>query len=251
MEFALCYPAPRTITHLPPELLHQIFLHLPTRALRRAVLVCRLWREVGRAPGLWAWGVVRVNANNMAALPSLLARDRLRDVRELRVEHCHIVTVELLDAVVRHRGLRKVVFTGVGMSSVAPGQLARALEGLQQVDFVDTFLDGQQIEAVLGAISGQTRMDIRNTDLSSQVDNIRELFNRICEQIGFDRSRLGILLVGTKYQIFTGVMALLGVTGYIMLLGKYHATCEHIYTPDTKLFPIHTFKVENLFGCGL
>ena len=128
LEFPL-YPATRTTSCLPPELLHQIFLHLPTGALRRAVLVCRLWREVGRAPGLWTWGVVRVNANNMGALPSLLARDRLRDVRELRVEHCHIVTVELLDAVVRHRGLRKVVFTGVGMSSVAPRQLARALEG--------------------------------------------------------------------------------------------------------------------------
>ena len=208
MEFGLCCPAPRTITHLPPELLHRIFLHLTIRALRRAVLVCRLWREVGRAPGLWTWGVVKVNANNLAALPSLLARDRLWDVRELRVEHCHIVTVELLDAVVRHRGLRKVVFTGVGMSSVAPGQLARALEGLEEVDIVDTFLDGQQIEAVLGAISGQTRLDIRNTDLSSQVDNIQELLNRICEQISLDWSRLQQLLACTKYEIFTRVMCL-------------------------------------------
>ena len=86
VEFTLC-PATRTTTRLPPELLHRIFLHLPTRALRSAVLVCRLWREVGRAPVLWTWGVVRLNANNMAALPSLLARDRLRHVRELRVEH--------------------------------------------------------------------------------------------------------------------------------------------------------------------
>ena len=215
MEFPLCCPAPCTITHLPPELLHRIFLHLPTRALKRAVLVCHLWREVGRASGLWTWGVVKVNANNITALPTLLARDRLRHVRELRIEHCHIVTEELLDAVVRHRGLRKVVFTGVGMSSVAPGHLARALEGLQQVDIVDTFLDGQQIEAVLGAISGQTRLDIRNTDLSSQVDNIKELFNRICEQIGFERSRLGQLLVGTKYQIFTRVMCLWGFALYL------------------------------------
>ena len=126
---ALLSPPPTSTSCLPAELLHQIFLQLSTRDLQRAVLVCQLWREVGKAPVLWTWGVVRVTGSNMAALPSLLARDRLQHVRELRVERCNIMARELLDALVRHRGLRKVVFTGVGMSSVAPRQLARALEG--------------------------------------------------------------------------------------------------------------------------
>ena len=156
--------------------------------------------------------------------------------------------MELLDDVVRHRGLRKVVFTGVGMSSVAPGQLARALGGLQQVDFVDTFLDGQQIEAVLGAINGQTRLDIRNMDLSSQVDHIKELFNRLCDHIGFDRIRLGQLLVGTKYQIFTRVMCLLGAAQYIMVLCNF-ISCDHMCTPHRKYSFVHRFIAEDLLGC--
>ena len=199
------YPPRTTTSCLPAEVLHQIFLHLSPRDLQRAVLVCQLWREVGKAPVLWTWGVVRVTSINMASLPSLLARDRLQYVREVRVERCDVVTRELLDAVVRHRGLRKVVFTGVGMSSVAPGRLARALEGLEEVEIVDTFLDGQQIEAVLGAINGQTRLTIRNTDLSSQVDHIRALFQQFCDQIGL--LRLG-LLVG---PILTGMIVMFGV----------------------------------------
>ena len=101
-----------------------------------------------------------------------------------------IVAGDLLAALVRHRGLRKVVFTGVAMSFVAPGQLARALEGLEEVDIVDTFLDGQQIEAVLGAINGQTRLAIRSTDLSSPVEHIKALFQQFCDHIGLYRPQI-------------------------------------------------------------
>ena len=241
---ALLSPPPTSTSCLPAELLHQIFLQLSTRDLQRAVLVCQLWREVGKAPVLWTWGVVRVTGSNMAALPSLLARDRLQHVRELRVERCNIMARELLDALVRHRGLRKVVFNGVGMSSVAPGQLARALGGLQEVDIVDTFLDGQQIEAVLGAINRQIRLDIRNTKPFSQVDYMMELFDHFCDHIGF---MLGQLFVGTKYQIFTRVMCSLGVTGYIMVL-CYFLSCYHISTSPRKHLVVHTFKAEDWIG---
>ena len=167
--------------------------------------------QLSPTPVLWTWGVVRVTGSNMAALPSLLARDRLQHVRELRVERFDIVAGDLLAALVRHRGLRKVVFTGVAMSSVAPGQLARALEGLEEVDIVDTFLDGQQIEAVLGAINGDTRLAIRSTDLSSPVDHIKALFQQFCDHIGL--LRLGLIVS----PILTGVMVMFGALVRLIL----------------------------------
>ena len=40
---------------LPNEILEKVFRMLPRRDLKRAVLVCRRWRDVGESPILWAW----------------------------------------------------------------------------------------------------------------------------------------------------------------------------------------------------
>ena len=41
---------------LPPEVLLQVFHHLPPSSLLSAVLVCRLWHGLAhQAPQLWAW----------------------------------------------------------------------------------------------------------------------------------------------------------------------------------------------------
>ena len=42
--------------HLPAEILDIIFQLLPARDLRAVVQVCRFWREVREAPGLWSCG---------------------------------------------------------------------------------------------------------------------------------------------------------------------------------------------------
>ena len=55
---------------LPAEILKQIFHLLPGRDLRLAVQVCRLWREAGEAPGLWAREVVCL-ARGGEATPAL------------------------------------------------------------------------------------------------------------------------------------------------------------------------------------
>ena len=49
------------------------------------VLVCRRWREVGEAPGLWAWVVLRVTREKLASMPKVLDSRRLAAVRRIRV----------------------------------------------------------------------------------------------------------------------------------------------------------------------
>ena len=49
-------------------LLDLVFRLLPLRDLLVVLLVCRLWREVGEEPGLWARLVLRVTRENMTAM---------------------------------------------------------------------------------------------------------------------------------------------------------------------------------------
>ena len=61
---------------LPPKMLHQVFRLLPPRDMKNVLLVCQLWREVGEAPGLWSWVVLRVTRENMANMPEVLRQLR-------------------------------------------------------------------------------------------------------------------------------------------------------------------------------
>ena len=87
--------------------LELVFGLLPPRDMKNVVLVCRLWREVGEAPGLWAWVILRLTRVNMSTMSRTL-----RAVRELRVEqehgrtlHRHVgVSEEVLQEVAGHQG---------------------------------------------------------------------------------------------------------------------------------------------------
>ena len=63
---------------LPDEMLGKIFLLLPPRDLRTAVLVCRRWREVGEGPRLWPWVTVTVTRENVAVAAKVLNRSRFQ-----------------------------------------------------------------------------------------------------------------------------------------------------------------------------
>ena len=54
---------------LPPELLYQILRLLAPGCLKSAMLVCRLWREVGEDSRLWSWAYVRVTREDLSGLP--------------------------------------------------------------------------------------------------------------------------------------------------------------------------------------
>jgi len=90
---------------LPAEVLEKIFKVLPRRDLKTAVKVCRRWREVGEQPGLWSWVTITVHLGNLARVPAVLSNRRLRCMKGL---HLQVVSEELLEAVVRHPGLKLV-----------------------------------------------------------------------------------------------------------------------------------------------
>ena len=79
-------------------MLHQILSLLAPRDLQAAVLVCRVWREVGEAPGLWSWVDLRVTRENQPNMLKFLERRKMKWVRQMRVED---ITDEVLHTVIR------------------------------------------------------------------------------------------------------------------------------------------------------
>ena len=98
---------------LPAEILDQIFQQLPSRDLRAVVQVCRFWREVGEAPGLWSWGVVCLARGNMSSLQEVPGARMMMLVRRLRVMDWEDMPEETVRVVVEHPGLRLLDLRGV------------------------------------------------------------------------------------------------------------------------------------------
>ena len=153
---------------LPPEILHQVFRLLPPRDMKNVMLVCQLWREVGEAPGLWAWVVLRGTWDNMSSMAEVLDSRRIRTVRKLMVWS---VSEEILKAVARHQGLNVMEVGGEGLSVVDPNLLVSAVALLEKGKVENT---RQQGEAVLTAIcqgSGggfrEQKLELGRTCLSS------------------------------------------------------------------------------------
>ena len=60
-------------------MLDKIFLLLPPRDLKTAVLVCRRWRNVGRSPRLWPWVTVTVTRENITTAYEVLRGRSFQD----------------------------------------------------------------------------------------------------------------------------------------------------------------------------
>jgi hypothetical protein len=118
------------ISLLPAEMLERIFRHLPPSSLKVVVLVCRRWREVGEAPGLWTWVVLRVTRETLSSMPEVLDSRRLAAVRRICVEEA---SEELLEAVARHQGLRTAYLPSTVLTLVKPNLLAKALSKIEEV----------------------------------------------------------------------------------------------------------------------
>ena len=145
---------------LPAELLERVFGLVPPLDLRAVVLVCRRWREVGEVPGLWAWVLLRTD------MPEVVAARRLGAVRALTAG---AVSEDLLLAVVRHRGLRRLELANINVSAVRPELLGRLVERLEDVNLFHTFLTRDQATAIFTAISQNSklkRLNIGNNKLS-------------------------------------------------------------------------------------
>ena len=87
-------------------------------------------QEVGKAPGLWAWLVLRVTRETLSSMPEVLDSRRLAAVRRIRVEDA---SEELLEAVARHQGLRRVDLPSNILTLVESTLLAKALSKIEEV----------------------------------------------------------------------------------------------------------------------
>ena len=92
----------------PKKILKYIFSLLPPPDLKAAVLVCRLWSEVGQAPELWNWAAFDV----WHACESMIERiqhPRMKEVNLMRIEVCNTnLSCDFMVALAMHPGLRSV-----------------------------------------------------------------------------------------------------------------------------------------------
>ena len=152
--------------------LELVFRLLPLRDLKNVVLVCHLWREVGEAPGFWAWGVIRMKRSGCRPnIEERLNCRRLRAVREIRVIGGVKVTDEAIQAMASHSGLKVVGMGNVNLSLVDPSLLARAVVRLEQVNMYGAKLTEQQVEEIFTAISekngGMKKLVLGSNNLSA------------------------------------------------------------------------------------
>ena len=134
---------------LPAELLERVFRLLPPRVLRVVVLVCRRWRAVGEAPGLWLWVSLVVMEGNLAALPAML------DSRRLSRKTCleaRVVSEELLRAMARHPALRSVDMghPSCALARQETGLLVAAVTRLETVDLRRAGMSAGQVAGLAG-----------------------------------------------------------------------------------------------------
>ena len=154
---------------LPPDLLYMIFGLLHPRDLRAVVLVCRLWREVGEAPSLWAGLRLLVTMENRSRMQEVLVMRRLWGVRRLCARGGK-VEEELLEAVVGHQGLRHLDLSHQEVCLDKPGLLVSVVGRMKVLDLSHTSLSSGHARAVLaalGKVSKLETLDLRGNNLSS------------------------------------------------------------------------------------
>ena len=144
---------------------------LTTQDRNNFVLVCQLWREVGEEPRFCYMGILSLTRENLNTIPERLDCRRMRFVSELRVEVGVKVSEEVLQAVARHQGLKKLVMNKIDLSTVEKGLIATVVGNLEAVEISQTQLTVQQLEAIITAIGAGDclvkRLDISRNNLST------------------------------------------------------------------------------------
>jgi len=140
---------------LPPNLLLRVFDLLPPKDLKAVVLVCKWWREVGEAPALWSWLKLRVKEKNVGYMSDVLGSRRAQAVRRVYMRE---VSNKLLQAVVRHKGLKEMVIEYTNLSTLNPELLAQAVTKLEEVRIGYNPLTPEQFTAICLAVKGNSQL---------------------------------------------------------------------------------------------
>ena len=127
---------------LPPEMLERVFSCLDQEDLKAVVQVCRKWRQAGEAPRLWTGLSLRATKERVPDLQEVLVWRRMLLVRGLRLEGP--VSEELLEGVLRHRGLKSLTLQGSDLSSVDVSLLVGLVTGLEVLQLAGSQLNKTQ-----------------------------------------------------------------------------------------------------------
>ena len=118
---------------LPAEMLERVFHLLPPKDRKVVVLVCRWWREVGEAPCLWKWVVLRVAQENQGSMAELLRSRRVGRLGSLVVRDGVGLSEELLQAVAAHPALERLLMGAYVTPPPRPSLVAEVLGGVEEL----------------------------------------------------------------------------------------------------------------------
>ena len=120
----------------------------------------------------------------------------MRFVRELRVEVGVKVSEEVLQAVARHQGLKKLVMNKIDLSTVEKGLIATVVGNLEAVEISQTQLTVQQLEAIITAIGAGDclvkRLDISRNNLSTVCHSLLASAVNMIEEVNLSATQLTV-----------------------------------------------------------
>ena len=169
-------------TWLFPEILRHIFLLLPPEDLKSAVLVCKMWKELGEEAYLWRWAMVTVNNDNVENISSLLRTGRMSLIETIVIISC---SDTLLQSIINHKGLKNLTILGekkphydptpdTFMPDTDPYLLANLLAALQSVSICEVYLTKELLEALMSKLILGSRirfLELSNMNLLDLDDN--------------------------------------------------------------------------------
>jgi len=153
----------RHINSLPQEILFNIFKFLPFDDMRRSVLVCIHWRDVGEDPVLWKKFKLVVNKPKLSILNQMLYTKRLSCLEHLEVNgYGYSGTPAVIEAdhaeVILNSRVSKLTLKHCDVSKVESEDLHKLINNLGSLVLWQTVLNKNQIFSIFESVSKSERL---------------------------------------------------------------------------------------------
>ena len=179
---------------LPNEILEKVLGYLSHNDLKRALLVCRRWREVGQSWRLWTWAQFRLDERDLED-PNWPQPLKKLEVTRLQAggltlsegfqkeENVVDRVIEFLQAVAESVDLKKMCLTRVDLSAIPTKLFARALSRVEELVLQSTSISSDQSTALFTEMLTLRSLHLDAVNLSEistellmkGVNNLREL----------------------------------------------------------------------------
>jgi len=179
---------------LPNEILEKVLGYLSHNDLKRALLVCRRWREVGQIWRLWTWAQFRLDEKDLEdpSWPQPLKKLQVTRLQAggltlsdgfLKERNVGDKVTEFLQAVAESVDLKKLRLTRVDLSALPTKVAARALSSVEELVLHSTSISFDQSTALFTEMHSLRSLHLDAVNLSEVstelllrvVNNLREL----------------------------------------------------------------------------